>query len=115
MRAGAGYFPASGTDQDHTLFRMNQCGLVEPDIFISQSNELARQLTAAKQEKERLLAAADDDSIPKTMELLESLESASEYLPRFDGEIFEELIEKIMSCGKKAGEMYWHMPALPEC
>ena len=79
------------------MFRMNQCGLVDPDIFISQSNELARQLTAAKQEKERLLAAADDDSIPKTMELLETLESASEYLPRFDGEIFEELIEKIVA------------------
>ena len=27
----------------------------------------------------------------------------------------EELIEKIMSCGKKAGEMYWHLPSLPEC
>lgn len=85
------------TDQDHTLFRMNQCGLVDPDIFISQNNELTRQLTAAKQEKERLLAAAGDESIPKTMELLETLESAPEYLPRFDGEIFEELIEKIVA------------------
>ena len=27
----------------------------------------------------------------------------------------EELIEKIISCGKKAGEMYWHLPSLPEC
>ena len=31
------------------------------------------------------------------MELLETLESAPEYLPRFDGEIFEELIEKIVA------------------
>lgn len=84
------------TDQDHTLSRMNQCGLVDPDIFISQSNELACQLTAAKQEKERLLAAAGDDSIPKTMELLETLESMPEYLLQFDGEIFGDLIEKII-------------------
>ena len=27
----------------------------------------------------------------------------------------EELIEKIISCGKKAGEMYWHLPSLTEC
>ena len=72
------------------------CGLVDPDIFISQSNELACQLTAAKQEKERLLAAAGDDSIPKTMELLETLESMPEYLLQFDGEIFGDLIEKII-------------------
>ncbi|RGX56766.1 recombinase family protein [Anaerotruncus sp. AF02-27] len=85
------------TDQDHTLSRMNQCGLVDPDIFISQSNELARQLIAAKQEKEQLLAAAGDDSIPKTRELLETLESAPEYLPRFDGEIFGDLTEKIVA------------------
>lgn len=84
------------TDQDHTLSRMNQCGLVDPDIFISQSNELARQLIAAKQEKERLLAATGDDSIPKTMELLETMESMPEYLPQFDGEIFGDLVEKII-------------------
>lgn len=27
----------------------------------------------------------------------------------------DELIAQIMSCGKKAGEMYWHLPSLPEC
>lgn len=85
------------TDQDHTLSRMNQCGLVDPDIFISQRNELARQLIAAKQEKGRLLAAAGDNSIPKTMELLEMLESAPEYLSQFDGEIFGDLVEKIVA------------------
>ena len=74
---------------------MNQCGLVDPDIFISQRNELDRQLTAAKQEKGRLLAAAGDDSIPKTKELMEALESMPEYLPQFDGEIFGDLVEKV--------------------
>ena len=39
------------SDQDRMLADMNQCGLVDPDIFISQSNELARQLRAAKQDR----------------------------------------------------------------
>ena len=39
------------------LASMNQNGLVDPDIFISQSNELAYQLRLAKQEKERLQTA----------------------------------------------------------
>ncbi len=27
----------------------------------------------------------------------------------------DELINEVMSAGKKAGEMYWHLPSLPEC
>ena len=74
---------------------MNKCGLVDPDIFISQSNELAHQLRAAKQEKERLLADGDDDAIPRTRELIETLESLPEFLPDFDGEIFTDLVDRI--------------------
>ena len=43
------------------------------------------------------MAAAGDNSIPKTMELLEMLESAPEYLSQFDGEIFGDLVEKIVA------------------
>ena len=83
------------SDQDRMLADMNKCGLVDPDIFISQSNELARQLRAAKQEKERLLADEDDDTIPKTRELLETLETLPEFLPVFDDDIFIDLVERI--------------------
>ena len=83
------------SDQDRMLADMNRCGLVDPDIFIAQSNEFARQLRAAKQEKERLMAAEDDDTIPQTMELLEVLETLPDFLPAFDGEIFADLIERI--------------------
>lgn len=77
------------------LADINKCGLVDPDIFISQSNELARQLRAAKQEKERLIADADDDTIPNTRELIETLETLPEFLPDFDGEIFADLVDRI--------------------
>ena len=83
-------------DQDQMLARMNQCGCVDPDIFISQSNELARQLREAKQKKERLMAEAGDNTIPRTRELLEALETMPEFLSTFDGEIFDDLVDKIM-------------------
>lgn len=82
-------------DQDQMLTRMNQCGCVDPDIFISQSNELARQLREAKQKKERLMVEAGDDTIPRTQELLESLETMPEFLPAFDGEIFNDLVDRV--------------------
>ena len=83
------------TDQEHMLAEMNKHGLVSPDIFISQSNELARQITEAKQKKSRLMECESDDSIPKTQELLESLENMPEYLPDFDEEFFAELVDRI--------------------
>ena len=82
-------------DQERMLADMNKCGLVDPDIFISRSNLLAQQLRAAKQEKERILGAEQDDTIPKTRELLELLETMPEFLPDFDGEIFTDLVAGI--------------------
>ncbi|MDE7219650.1 MAG: recombinase family protein [Oscillospiraceae bacterium] len=82
-------------DQDRMLADMNRCGLVDPDIFIYRSNELAQQLRAAKQEKDRILGAEHDDTIPQTRQLLETLETLPEYLPAFDGEIFADLVDRI--------------------
>ena len=87
------------SDQGRMLADMNKCGLVDPDIFISQSNELTRQIQAAKQEKERLLADGDDDTLPRTRELLETLETLPEFLPAFDGEIFTDLVARITAEG----------------
>ena len=83
------------SDQDRMLADMNRCGLVDPDIFIAQSNELAQQLRAAKQKKARLLDDGDDDTIPRTQELIETLETLPEFLPAFDGEIFADLVDRI--------------------
>lgn len=83
------------TDQDRMLAEMNRLGLVDPDIFIAQSNELAWQLCTAKQEKERILGAGGDDAVSKTQDLLETLETMPEFLPDFDGEVFSELVKRI--------------------
>ena len=84
------------TDQEYMLAEMNKSGLVAPDIYISQSNALTRQIAEARQQKSRLMESDHDDSIPRTQELLEALDSMPEYLPAFDGEIFGELVDQII-------------------
>lgn len=84
------------SDQDRTLASLNKLGLVDPDIFISQSNQLAQQLHAAKQEKETILSSENDDTLPKTQELIELLETTPEFLPDFDEDIFTALVDRII-------------------
>lgn len=84
------------TCQSHTLAQLKQQGLVDPDIFISRSNELAEQLRAAKQKKERLLDAGSDETITQTQELLDILDAGPDFLECFDEELFCELVDKII-------------------
>lgn len=84
------------TSQSHMLTVLNQQGAVDPDIFISQSNQLAQQLRKAKRQKEKLLEQDGNDALSKTRELLEILAYGPEYLDTFDGELFRELVDKII-------------------
>ena len=84
------------TRQDRLLAQLKQQGLVDSDIFISRRNELAEQLRAAKLEKERFLAAEEDQTIRQTQELIEALEAGPDFLDAFDGELFRELVDKII-------------------
>lgn len=84
------------TSQNQLLARLKQQGGVDPDIFISRSNELAEQLRAVKLEKERLLDACRDDTIAQTQALIETIEAGPDLLEQFDGELFGELVDKII-------------------
>ena len=84
------------TRQDRLLAQLKQQGLVDPDIFISRQNELAEQLRAVKLEKERSLEAEEDQTIQQTQELIEALEAGPDFLETFDGELFRELVDKII-------------------
>ena len=84
------------TRQDRLLAQLKQQGLVDPDIFISRQNELAEQLRAAKLEKERFLESEENQTIQRTQELLEALEAGPDFLDAFDGELFRELVDKII-------------------
>ena len=46
--------------------------------------------------QERLLADEEDQSLQQTQELLEALASGPDFLGTFDGELFHELVEKII-------------------
>jgi DNA invertase Pin-like site-specific DNA recombinase len=84
------------SSQNQMLAELKTQGLIDPDIFISQSNELTEQLRAAKLKKERLLTADGDHTIAQTQELMELLEAGPDVLDTFDAELFGELVDKII-------------------
>lgn len=81
--------------QERLLAQLKQQGVVDPDIFISRSNQLAEQRREAKLKKSHILRAEDDQTIQRTQELLDILEEGPDLLMTFDGALFSELVEKI--------------------
>lgn len=84
------------SSQYQMLTEFKQKNLIDPDIYIAQSNALTEQLRSAKREKERLLDADGDTTIQDTREILDTLENGPDFLDHFDAELFGELIEKII-------------------
>ena len=84
------------TRQDRLLAQLKQQGVVDPDIFISRADLLAERRRELKRKKERIIQAEEDDTIQRTEQMLDTLESGPDWLETFDEEIFNELIEKIM-------------------
>ncbi|KAF5065289.1 recombinase family protein [Oscillibacter sp.] len=84
------------TSQNQLLAELQKQGLVDSDIFISQSNQLAQQLRTAKQEKERIIALDDDDTIAQIQELMDIIEHGPDFLTEFDEELFGDLVERII-------------------
>ena len=58
--------------------------------------KLTEQLRAAKQAKSRILNQDGDDTIPCTQELVTILKRGPETLHDFDGELFGQLIDKVI-------------------
>lgn len=82
-------------DQNRMLAEMQKHGLLDSDLFLSQTNGIAQKLREAQAQKERLLGENEDQTLEQTKELLESLSSMPEFLPDFDEGIFTELVEQI--------------------
>ena len=82
--------------QNQMLAVLKQQGLVDPDIFISKTNELAEQLRKLKLEKERLLEAKTDDTLSQTKQIMEVIRDVPDCLEEFDAELFGELIDTII-------------------
>lgn len=84
------------SSQNQMMTQLKQQGLIDPDIFIYQSNELAQQLREAKCQKGRLLDQNGDGTLTQTQNLLEVLEAGPDILESFDAVIFDELVDKII-------------------
>ena len=87
---------AETSRQERLLAVLKKQGAVDPDIFISRTDHLAEQLRSAKQAKGRRLDAEEDQTITRTQNLLNILDDAPEFLETFDGELFGELVDKII-------------------
>lgn len=84
------------SSQNQMLTQLNQQGLIDSDIFIYQSNELAQQLQEVKVKKKRLLERDEGTTTRRTQELVEILENGPEKLDSIHAEYFHELIERII-------------------
>ena len=59
--------------QERLLLLLKQQGAVDPDLFLSRSDQLAEQRRTAKLKKERLLRSEEDHTIQRTQDLLDYL------------------------------------------
>lgn len=82
--------------QERLLLLLKQQGAVDPDLFLSRSDQLAEQRRTAKLKKERLLRSEEDHTIQRTQDLLDYLRSGPDTLSFFDEALFSELVEKII-------------------
>ena len=78
------------------LAQLQQAGGVDPDTFILSNNKLSEQLRRLKQEKARLLDTDSDDLADRTRDLMDTLTDGPDFLDRFDAELFDALVEKII-------------------
>ena len=78
------------------LTQLQQAGGVDPDTFISSNNKLSEQLRRLKQKKARLLDTDSDDLADRTRDLMDVLEDGPDFLDRFDAELFDALVDKII-------------------
>ena len=82
--------------QNRMLAEMNQAGLVDSDIFLTQSRAMAYQLKECKEKKEQILEQNSDNKIDRTQDLIEWFELLPEPKFEFDNEDFLDLVERII-------------------
>ena len=84
------------TNQNQLLTMLKQQGLVDSDLFISRSNAIAEQLRKAKQEKNRIMETAGDETVQQTKELMDDLAAGPDFIESFDCGMFDALVDKII-------------------
>lgn len=84
------------SEQNHRMNELMAQKILDPALFISQSDTLTRRLRELKLKRSRLMDAdREDDLIESTEAVLDSLSSGPEHLYGFSAELFAELVEDI--------------------
>ncbi|MFI3327096.1 MAG: recombinase family protein [Clostridia bacterium] len=82
--------------QNGVLTDLMNDGILDSAVFITQTDEINRQLKELKTDKKRLLEEIEDTSLIQKTELLMSIiETGPEVLYEIDKDIFDDTIEKI--------------------
>lgn len=86
------------TEQNHVLNGLKSKGIIDYALFLSQTNELNRQIRVLKTEKNKLMEQDEDDSaITETRCLIAMLEDDPELLTAFDETLFDSVVELVIA------------------
>lgn len=85
------------SEQNHVVNGLLSKGILDPALFISQSDELNSKIRSLKLEKSRLLedSKEGDDTKEKTEELIEVFKNGLEYIIEINEALFEDVVESI--------------------
>ena len=82
--------------QNQLLVKLKQLGLVDPDIFISQSNDLTEQLRNAKLEREQKQCTFNNAALTQTERLIKTMQYSPSYLKEMDAKLFGEIVTSVI-------------------
>ncbi|MEA5038589.1 MAG: recombinase family protein [Clostridiaceae bacterium] len=90
------------SEQNHRMNELMAQKILDPALFISQSDALTRKLRELKLGRSRLMDAdCEDELIENTEAVLDALSAGPEHLYGFSAELFAELVEDItVTAGK---------------
>lgn len=86
------------SEQNHVMNGLLSKGILDPALFLSQSDDLARKIRDLKAAKSRLLH--DDevgDLIDRTEELIEMIERGPDYIHEMDESLFDDMVEQVIA------------------
>lgn len=87
---------AETVSQNQLLAKLKQLGLVDPDIFISQSNDLTEQLRKAKLEREQKQSSFANTALMQTERLIKIMKNGPSYLKEMDAKLFGEIVASVI-------------------
>ncbi|NCC87633.1 MAG: recombinase family protein [Clostridia bacterium] len=89
-------------EQNHVMNGLLSKGILDSALFISQTDELQKKIRKLKSAKLKLLEEQDaDDTIDKTEDLIDILESGPDKITEFNEELLNELVAKVIAYDDK--------------